>query len=410
MFKQIDRQHLPWPKPALGDDALLGHIPQACFGGDDQMAIIALRPARRAQAVAIQRAHGMPRIAHDEARRTIPGFGVQGVVLVERLQVLIEVFIRAPGRWHEDARCREQVDATFDQQFEHVVEALRIRTAATDVVADVGNVEQGRVQLGLARERPVAVGADGVDFAVVGEHAEGLGEIPVRRGVGRKALVKGHCRAFKFGAHEIRKDIAQLPRRGHGLVADRGRGERDDIEAAIVSQGQFAAPACAEQGAIECRLVHAIGGIDEDLADARPARATERATRCIAYRHIAPAGRCEAFLAQAAFKLLRRSVGLGGIVVEKNQAGGEACRRQDAGFAGECAQPGLGAVDEDAAAITGDAIGIDAATMRHLRERGKRLIDKPGAGFAVDVGNQAKAATVVFESGIVKSGSLQRCH
>ena len=63
---------------------------------------------------------------------------MQGVVLVEGFEVLVEVFIGTPGRRHEDARGREQVDAAFDEQFEHVVEALRIRAPAADVVADVG--------------------------------------------------------------------------------------------------------------------------------------------------------------------------------------------------------------------------------------------------------------------------------
>ena len=135
--------------------------------------------------------------------------------------------------------------------------------------------------------------------------------------------MKGDRRTFQFGMLQIRKNIAQATRCGHRLVADGRRGQADDIKNFVVGQGEFAAPACAEQGAIECRLVHAVGGIDEDLADARPARATERTARFVADWDITPASRMDAFFAQTSFQLLRCSVGLDLIAVDEDQSCGE---------------------------------------------------------------------------------------
>ena len=266
----------------------------------------------------------MARIAHDQSRRAIPWFGVQGVVLVERFEILVEVFVGAPRRRHEDARRREQVDAAFDKQLEHVVEALRIRTRATDVIADVGNIEQRRVEFRLTCERPVAVGADRVDLAIVGEHAKRLCKLPVWRGIGRETLVEGHCRAHQFGALQIRKDIAQTARCGHCLVTNCRDGEADHIENFIINQGEFAAPTCTEQGTVKHGFVHAIGRVDEDLADAGAAAASEWAAGLVAGRYIAPARWLHAFLAQTSLQLLRCSVGLSAIVIEENQSSGKA--------------------------------------------------------------------------------------
>ena len=71
--------------------------------------------------------------------------------------------------------------------------------------------------------------------------------------------------------------------------------------------------------------------------------------------------------------------------------------------AGQRAQPRGRPVQQHAAAVAGDAVGADAAAMRHARERDERLVDDPRAGLAVDVGDDAEAAAVVLERRVVKT-------
>jgi hypothetical protein len=94
--------------------------------------------------------------------------------------------------------------------------------------------------------------------------------------------------------------------------------------------------------------------------------------------------------------------------IEKDMAGSEHRRWRDAGVAGQRAQPRGRPVQQHAAAVAGYAIGADAAAVRHACERYERLIDDPRAGLAVDVGDDAEAATVMLERRVVKTGVADR--
>jgi hypothetical protein len=76
--------------------------------------------------------------------------------------------------------------------------------------------------------------------------------------------------------------------------------------------------------------------------------------------------------------------------------------RDYAGVCGERATSGR-TIQQHPATIAGDAIGADAAAVRHARQRDERLIDQPRAGLAVDIGDDAEAAAVVLECRIVQT-------
>ena len=61
-------------------------------------------PARRTQSVAIQQAAGVATIGQDDARRTVPGLHVHGVILVKGLQVRIHALDVLPGRRDQHAQ------------------------------------------------------------------------------------------------------------------------------------------------------------------------------------------------------------------------------------------------------------------------------------------------------------------
>ncbi len=105
------------------------------------MIVIGQGPARRTQAVAVERACRVARIAHHQAGGTVPGFAVQCVILVERGEILVEVLARGVGGRHQHAHRGEQVHPAGQQDFQRIVQALRIRTALADQRADVGQVD-----------------------------------------------------------------------------------------------------------------------------------------------------------------------------------------------------------------------------------------------------------------------------
>ena len=76
----------------------------------------------------------------------------------------------------------------------------------------------------------------------------------------------------------------------------------------------------------------------------------------------------------------------------------------DARFRGERTQEDIGRFQQQSAAVARQAVGGDAAAMRHPRERFERLFDQRSAGDVVEVGDQPEAAGVALVARIVKAG------
>ena len=137
------------------------------------MVVIRQCPARRAQAVAIQRAGGVVAAAHHQSRGAVPRLHVQCIVFVERGEVFVHVLTCRVSRRHQHAHGGEHVQAASQQHFQRVVQALGIRTALAHQRTDVAEIDLRRMQDRFARLHPATIAADGVDLAVVREHANG---------------------------------------------------------------------------------------------------------------------------------------------------------------------------------------------------------------------------------------------
>ena len=99
--------------------------------------------------------------------------------------------VAGPGFRNQHGHGVGQVAAGHEEQFEGVIEAGGIAAGGGDdgeQLLDIGS-EQRRGQDGLARVHPVDVAAEGIDFAVVGDVAVGMGELPGGEGIGGEALV-----------------------------------------------------------------------------------------------------------------------------------------------------------------------------------------------------------------------------
>jgi hypothetical protein len=67
-------------------------------------------------------------------------------------------------------------------------------------------------------------------------------------------------------------------------------------------------------------------------------------------------------------------------------------------------------MDQYATTVAADSIGVDAAAVGQLGQSIECGIDHPRTGVPVDLGNQAKAAAVVFKSGIVQGREIWLRH
>ena len=90
----------------------------------------------------------------------------------------------------------------------------------------------------------------------------------------------------------------------------------------------------------------------------------------------------------------------------EHQAGGVHCLQRQARRRGHLAQKAVRLAEQQAAAVAGLAVGGHGAAVGQLGQRGDGGIDQPMTGFVVELGDQAKAATVLFEIRMVQ-GALQ---
>jgi hypothetical protein len=162
---------------------------------------------------------------------------------------------------------------------------------------------------------------------------------------------------------ENRKYFAQGARRGHCLVADIRSREAHDVKMLVAGEREFGAAARTEQRALEPRFIHQRRCIDEQLPDEWAMRRSERAARCIGNWHVAPAGRHKPFFAQATVEFGLRARRAYVITIEEHQTCGETRAGCDASFIGERAQPRNRPMQQDAATVAGDAVGIDATAV-----------------------------------------------
>ncbi len=209
---------------------------------------------------------------------------------------------------------------------------------------------------------------------------------------------------------EIRKRRAQSARCGHRLVGDRRGRQAHDVEARIARERIAGTAARTEQCALESGLVGLRARFDEHLRHARRMQTAERT----AGRRIDGDLRQPA-TASPSSAIRRSSVAIaqlrcGRIAIEEDETGGKAFAERDARVARERAQPVVRAVEQDAAAVAGDAVRIDAAAMCHARECDEGLIDEPAARLVADLRDEPETAAVVFEGGVVQARRVATRH
>src|SRR5262249_16304415 len=257
------------------------------------------------------------------------------------------------------------------------------------------------------------VAQEGVDLAVVRQHAERLGKLPLRKGVGRIALVEDGEARDEALVQQVGGEGRKMLGQEHALVDDRAAAERADVELAdvLAERRLVDAPAEDVELLLELAVVElSVTAADQDLLDLGPRGVGLLADYRDVDRHLAPA-QDEVAEAQdlglddGAAALLRAQVG----ARQEHHADGDAAdMRQLAGrIADVLAEEVLRDLDMQARAVTGLAVGVDGATMPHRLQGVDARCHDVASAFAVQRHDQANAAGVDLLGGVVAVGGGQ---
>ena len=397
---QVGRHHLARAHAALGRNVVRATvIPHTHFRRDGDEAVFGNHITRWTQTIAVQHAHAIAAVGHDDTGRAVPRLHVHRVVFVEGPQIGIHIGDVLPCRRHHHAHGTEQAGATHDQTFEHVVEGHGIGTLDADHGPYVFHIRNKRaLEFLLTRTRPVTVALHGIDLTVMGQVAERLCQTPFWPGVGGKALVEHGQRRFKTGVAQVGVEHRQPRGHDQALVRHDTRRQRGDIERAVISsQSFFNATTRNVELALEDIGINAVRAIDEQMLNNGHALQGHFTQRAIVGRRCAEPRRLQPFSRQFSHKQITRTLRFGFFTVKKNQASGISCTKRNPCFGRDDAHETIRHLEEQTATVTRLAIGRHGATMGHAGQRRNGVLHQLVARLVVQLGNQAKATTVLLK-------------
>ena len=399
----IDRDHLARAEAAFLDDVRVVEFHHAHLRAEGEDAVVGQLVPRRAQAVAVQaRADGVA-VAEHQRRRAVPGFVKARVVLVERREFRAHVRVAAPRGGHEHRHRVEDVAPAHHEGFEGVVQARAVRTAGLDDRLEQVDVRAPEVRrkLRLAGTHPVAVALDGVDLAVVAEHAEGLPERPRREGVRAVTLVVDAQRRLVGRVGEVAVEVFQRRGNQQPLVDDDPARHRRDVEILDLVGGGALLDLVAgeEQLALVLVRAHAPGLADERLFDARHGELRLVAEDVDVRRHLAPAEEEEFARFEHLFRDgLHAGLRIGVVVRQEEEPDAEVLVLVQvvAAFADLRAQDVVRELGQQPRAVARLGVGVERAAVDEVAKRLDAVAQHAVRAHAADVGDEPGAAGVVF--------------
>ncbi len=408
---EVDGDHLARADAALLDHGALGDADHAGLGTDDQQSVGGDRVAHRTQSVAVHAGDDPASIGRAHRGRAVPRLHHAVAIAEEGLVGVGHGVVVGQALGDQHRLDHRRVAPGAHQQLEHIVERGAVRTARLHHRLDVGDmvVEQFMGEPRLVRLHPVEIAAQRVDLAVVGQHAEGLGQAPGREGVGRIALVIDGEGRGESVVQQVGIEHRDLLGQEHALVDHRAAGQRADVEIADMLGQHLGldAPADDIEVGLEAALVEALGVGHHDLLDLGAGGVGLLADHRDVHRHLAPAidgvaeGQDLAFHDRAA-ALLGGQIRLG----QEAHADGQAPGHRFAALAADMvAEEILRDFDMDAGAVAGFPIRVDRAAVIDDLQGLDAGHNHLAAGLAVQRRDQADAAGIV--RGGVDAGILE---
>ena len=419
----VHQQHLAGLQAALLHHGGGVDVEHAGLGGHQHAAVGGFEVAQGAQAVAVEHGPNLLAIGEDEGGRAVPGLHKRGVELVEGLFERVHLGVAVPGFGHQHHHHVRQRAARVQQNFHHVIEAGRVRLPGIDHrqqhVHFLGR-EVGRHVVAQARVKPVQIAAQGVDFAIMRQKAERLGQLPARKGVGRKPRMHQPEGRHHPLVAEVGEVAAHLVGSQLALVHDGFAGERGEVE--HVHRGRYRLAHRLENQPpqhVELAL-EVLGGDDAG----RPAEKHLLHHRLGGQRRGADAGRVHRHrpvAQQRKAQPRRRAVyhvvagrAQGFVLGQKGRAHAVAARLGQADAEGGALfeQKPVRNLNEQAGPVAGVGVAAAGPAVLHVFEHGQRVGHGLVGFAAVEVGDEAGPAGIVLKFGAVEAlggvGGLHR--
>ena len=263
---QVAVNHLPGTEAAFAGYFFRGNVRHARFRSQNENIIRGQRIARGAQAVAVQHGASIDAIGKNDGGRTVPGLHHGGVVFKETAHIRPQMVIDAPGLRHEHKHDMAQVPSGGGQQLNHVVQAGGIALAGGNKRQQLLQVipQQSGRQMRLTHAQVIQVPAQGIDFPVVGQIPEGMGQAPGWERIRAVALVDKSQGGFEMLAGQISVKSFNLRAEEQPLVHNAAAGAAAHITA---FHAPFHFPAHHEQFAFKFRLIRKTAAVNEQLTD-----------------------------------------------------------------------------------------------------------------------------------------------
>ena len=397
---QVEVDHRAGLDAAVADDGGGIDVEDAGFGGEDEEVVPRERPARGAEAVAVERGAGGDAVREGDGGRAVPRLHQRRVVLVEAAHVVAHVVFRAPGLRHQHEHRVRRVASCRDEQLEHVVERGRVGLPVPDERQDLLQVvaEERRGEILLAGLERVEVALEGVDLAVVREHAEGVGELPRREGVRRVALVDEREGRDERGVGEVGVELLDLRREEKALVDDRAGRERADVAALqlLLDRAANDVEATLPRVAVRRGRARTARERNEQLADLRQDAARDGADGLGHDRHVTPREHGGPVVPHDALE--QRFLADG---AEDHREAVFALGRQ---VRHPLSEEGVGNLHEQARTVAGLGVVAGRAAVHEALQHGEPVRHDVVRGDVVQARDEPDAAGVVFEVAVIHSG------
>ena len=229
---EIDQQHLARLQPPFLNDLFFRYRQDTHLRCHDDRVIVGNQVARRTQSVAVEGRADLPSIREGDGGGSVPGLHQGGMVFVKGTPLVIHQRVTVPGfRDQQHHRVRQRIAAQHEQ-FERIVETGGVRLAFADQRPNLIEILAERVRLHriAPRVHPVQIAAQSIDFAVMANHPEGVGERPSRERIGREPLMHQGNRGLDPFVGKVGIEWPNLIGQNHAFVTHRPRRQRRDVK------------------------------------------------------------------------------------------------------------------------------------------------------------------------------------
>ena len=229
---QADQEHAAGLQATPLQDVLRRNVQHTGLRRHNELVVLGYGVTEGAQAIAVQHCADVLAVGGHDHGGPVPGFHQTGVELVEVFLLLGHGLVLFPCLGNHHQHGVVQAATGHLQQFQRIIETGSVAGAGGHNGRNLLNVvaEQGRLELGLAGVHPVAVAAQGVDFAVVGQVPVRVGQLPVPQGVGAETRVDQGKGADQGLIVQVQVKIGNLVGHEQALVHQGAVGQAANIK------------------------------------------------------------------------------------------------------------------------------------------------------------------------------------